>query len=68
MIFTTLLHPDYHTPRDNPDRIDIAKLTKMTQWMYATGRTVADADKAPALDPDFKLERCRDFTGRYGCH
>ena len=65
LFFTTLLHADYHTPFDNPDRIDVAKLTKMTRWMYATGRTVAEADKAPALDPGFKLERCRDFTGNY---
>ena len=65
LFFTTLLHPDYHTPFDNPDRIDIEKLTKMTRWMYMTGRMVAEADKAPAVDPAFKLERCRDFTGNY---
>ncbi|MEO7270757.1 MAG: M28 family peptidase [Vicinamibacterales bacterium] len=65
LFFTTLLHADYHTPFDNPDRIDVAKLTRMTRWMYATGRAVADADRAPALDPAFKLERCTDFTGRY---
>ena len=65
LFFTTLLHPDYHTPFDNPDRIDIAKLTKMTRWMYATGRLAAESEKAPAVDPAFKLERCRDFTGTY---
>ena len=65
LFFTTLLHADYHTPFDNPDRIDIAKLTKMTRWMYATGRAVAEADKAPVVDPAFKLERCRDSTGNY---
>ena len=65
LFFTTLLHADYHTPFDNPDRIDVAKLAKMTRWMYATGRAVAEADKAPAADPTFKLERCRDFTGNY---
>jgi hypothetical protein len=65
LFFTTLLHPDYHTPFDNPDRIDIAKLTRMTRWMYATGRAVAERDAPPALDPTFKLERCRDFTGNY---
>lgn len=65
IFFSTLLHPDYHTPFDNPDRIDIAKLTKMTKWMYATGRAVAERDTRPALDPAFKLERCRDFTGNY---
>jgi hypothetical protein len=57
LFFTTLLHPDYHTPRDNPDRIDLAKLTRMTRWMYATGRLVGETDKRPAVDPNFKLER-----------
>jgi len=65
LFFTTLLHPDYHTPFDNPDRIDIGKLTRMTRWMYATGRTVAETEKPPAVDPAFKLERCRDSTGNY---
>ena len=57
LFFTTLLHADYHTPMDNPDRIDIAKLTRMTKWMYATGRVLGDANKRPAVDPNFKLER-----------
>jgi hypothetical protein len=57
LFFTTLLHPDYHTPRDNPDRIDITKLAQMTRWMFATGSLVANADKRPAVDPNFKLER-----------
>jgi len=65
LFFTTLLHADYHTPFDNPDRIDVAKLTKMTRWMYATGRKVAEAERAPAFDSSFKLERCRDSTGNY---
>jgi len=65
IFFTTLLHADYHTPFDNPDRIDVAKLTKMTRWMYATGRAVAEADKRPAVDPAFKLDRCSDYTGNY---
>ena len=65
LFFTTLLHADYHTPFDNPDRIDITKLTKMARWMYATGRLAADAERAPAVDPAFKLERCRDYTGTY---
>ncbi|HEX6463046.1 MAG TPA: M28 family peptidase [Vicinamibacterales bacterium] len=65
LFFTTLLHADYHTPFDNPDRIDTAKLTKMTRWMYATGRGVAERDKPPAFDPAFTLERCRDSTGNY---
>jgi len=57
LFFSTLLHADYHTPKDEPDRIDIAKLRRMTQWMYATGFAVGNAAERPALDPGFKLER-----------
>jgi Zn-dependent M28 family amino/carboxypeptidase len=57
LFFSTLLHPDYHTPRDEPQRIDIAKLARMTRWMYATGWAVANAAQRPAIDAGFKLER-----------
>ena len=52
IFFTTLLHPDYHTPKDEPDRIDISKLTKMTQWMYATGWDAANTSMRPQLDKE----------------
>jgi len=55
--FSTLLHPDYHTPRDEPSRIDITKLTKMTRWMYATGWIIDNAPQRPDVIPGFKLER-----------
>ncbi|MDB4948344.1 MAG: peptidase [Gemmatimonadetes bacterium] len=57
LMFTTLLHPDYHTPRDEPQRIDYAKLARVARWMYETGRAVANARVRPAVDPGFKLER-----------
>ena len=57
IFFTTLLHPDYHTPRDEAERIDLEKLTKMTRWMYATGWAVSEAAQRPTTDPDEKLER-----------
>jgi Zn-dependent M28 family amino/carboxypeptidase len=57
LFFTSLLHPDYHTPKDEPSRIDTEKTTRIAQWMYRTGWKLANADKRPALDPDFKLER-----------
>jgi len=57
VMFSTNLHDDYHTPRDNPERIDYAKLTRMAQWMYVTGWLVANAPERPKLDPGFKLER-----------
>lgn len=57
VFFTSLLHPDYHTPRDEPSRIDTEKITRIAQWMYRTGWKIANRDKRPAVDPDFKLER-----------
>jgi Zn-dependent M28 family amino/carboxypeptidase len=57
LMYSTNLHSDYHTPMDNPDRIDIAKLTRMTQWMYLTGWLVANAKERPGIDPGFQLER-----------
>ncbi len=55
--FTTLLHADYHTPKDEPARIDYSKLTNVTRWAYLTGWAVANAPDRPAIDPGFKLER-----------
>lgn len=50
VFFTTLLHADYHTPKDEPSRIDIVKLAKMSKWMYATGWLVSQTPQKPALD------------------
>ncbi|MBK6487655.1 MAG: M28 family peptidase [Gemmatimonadetes bacterium] len=57
VMYSTNLHPDYHTPRDGPERIDIAKLRRMTQWMYATGWLVGVTPARPRLDAGFQLER-----------
>lgn len=57
LMFSTNLHPDYHTPRDKPQNIDYPKLTHMAKWMYLTGWIAANAAKRPAIDPGFKLER-----------
>jgi hypothetical protein len=56
-MYTTLLHPDYHTPMDNAQNIDYDKLKKMADWMYRTGWKVANAAVRPAKDANFKLER-----------
>ncbi len=57
LMYTTLLHPDYHTPQDNAESINYPKLKKMADWMYRTGWKVANADKRPTTDVGFKLER-----------
>jgi Peptidase family M28 len=57
IMYTSLLHPDYHTPQDNAENINYPKLKKMADWMYRTGWKVANAPKRPATDKNFKLER-----------
>jgi Zn-dependent M28 family amino/carboxypeptidase len=57
VFFTTLLHDDYHTPRDGPELIDIRKLTRMARWMYATGWAVAAERDRPDVVPGVTLER-----------
>jgi hypothetical protein len=57
LMYTTLLHPDYHTPMDDAEHIDFKKLKKMTEWIYRTGWKVATAKKRPEFEPNFKLER-----------
>ncbi len=55
--FTSLLHPDYHTPKDEPERIDTGKVTNIARWMYLTGWDIANRPTRVRLDPNFKLER-----------
>ena len=55
LFFSTNLHSDYHTPRDEPKNIDYAKLTRMTQWMYMTGWIAGNSAKRPAIDQGFVL-------------
>ncbi len=57
VFYSTLLHPIYHTPMDEPAMIDIKKLKKMTDWMYRTGWILANAKERPGVDAGFKLER-----------
>ena len=57
IMYTSLLHPDYHTPQDNIENINYPKLKKMADWMYRTGWKVANAKIRPITDTNFKLER-----------
>lgn len=57
LFFSSNLHPEYHTPRDEPSTINYAKLTQMTRWFYATGWLVANAPTRPGIDAGFRLER-----------
>lgn len=50
--FSSLPHPRYHTPEDEPEAIDYSKVTRITRWMYATGWFVANRSERVALDPE----------------
>lgn len=57
VFYTTLLHPDYHTPKDDPEHIDYKKLRKVTEWMYRTSWKVSNSTERPVINPDFKPKR-----------
>jgi len=57
IMYTTLLHADYHTPQDNAENINYPKLLKMAKWMYRTGWKVANAPKRLTREANFALER-----------
>ena len=57
LFFSSLPHPLYHTPGDEPAAMNIVKITKFARWMYATGFAVANSEQRPRLEPGFKLER-----------
>ncbi|MGQ0765858.1 MAG: M28 family metallopeptidase [Gemmatimonadota bacterium] len=55
LFFSSNLHGDYHTPRDEPRTIDYEKLTRIARWMYMTGWLAANSDRRPAVDAGFIL-------------
>ena len=57
LFYTSLLHADYHTPRDESETLDFDKLLRFTRWMYATGWRVAQADQAPGIDEGWEYRR-----------
>jgi len=55
--FSTLPHRLYHTPDDEPETIDVEKLTRVARWMYATGWAAATAQARPGREEGVRLER-----------
>ena len=47
IFFFTGLHPDYHTPRDTPEKINYTKLEKITRLVYLTAFQVANSPTRP---------------------
>ncbi len=47
LFFSTGEHPDYHTPRDRPDKIDFEKLARIANLVLAVATEVADGRADP---------------------
>jgi Zn-dependent M28 family amino/carboxypeptidase len=55
LFFCTGPHADYHQPTDLPGRLNYPNLTRVSRWLAALTRKLADADAAPAwaeTEPD----------------
>ena len=50
IFFTTGLHRDYHYVTDEVSKIDIPKLARVTQLVYATGTRLGNLDHVPVRD------------------
>jgi Peptidase family M28 len=50
IFFTTFLHPDYHRPSDEVDKINFDKMARIANLVYETGRRLANMDHAPVRD------------------
>jgi hypothetical protein len=48
IFFFTGLHPDYHTPRDTPDKINYSKLEKVARLAYLAAFDVANEKQRPS--------------------
>ncbi len=50
IFFFTGLHPDYHRVTDTEDKIEYAKMIRIGQLVFETGRRLADTERAPVRD------------------
>jgi hypothetical protein len=48
LFFTTGTHRDYHRPTDRPERIDYAKLGRISRWIAKLSDRLANDAKAPS--------------------
>lgn len=51
LFFTTGTHRDYHKPTDTADRIDYAKLGRISRWIGDITQRLADEPSAPVWSP-----------------
>ena len=52
LFFSTGEHRDYHKPTDTLPRLDVDKAARVASLIYEVVKAAADAEAAPAWDPD----------------
>jgi len=52
IFFTTLLHPDYHAPSDEVERIDADKTARIARLVFLLTHAVADTRERPTWEGD----------------
>jgi Zn-dependent M28 family amino/carboxypeptidase len=55
----TGVHQDYHQPGDHADKIDYAKMEKITRTIFMTAWKLANADDRPKVDKELPAELTR---------
>jgi len=50
VFFHTGLHPDYHTPNDQPEKINYAKMERIARLVHQTSWDLAQSSGRPRLD------------------
>jgi hypothetical protein len=63
IFFFTGVHEDYHRPTDTADRIDLDKVTRVTQLIFHYGLALANDPEPPRWDPA-GLDEVRRLTGQ----
>ncbi len=55
LFFSTGQHPDYHSPRDVPAKVDFQKVAQVTNLAARITFTVAEAEKSPVWTSEVEL-------------
>jgi len=65
LFFSGGQHPDYHTPRDTPERVDSTRVASVANLIAAVCQNVAQADDAPKWieRPERDLDEIRTLHG-----
>ena len=56
LFFSTGEHPDYHSPRDVPDRIDFVKAARVSELVLRVCKHVADSENTPEWTSDVRTD------------